>query len=249
MKKYFKTIIKTIILSLIFLTNSVNFARDTTIQKTANKVIAKNKRAHDMTPQKAINKLIAGNKRYVKDSAACIEPLSTIRARVSRKQTPFAIIVSCSDSRVPTEIVFDQRLGDLFVVRTAGQVISSAGLGSIEYALNTLGSCLIVVLGHERCGAVEATLSALKEHTTFNNHIQTVIDGIKPALIHTHSSDIHTDTNKKDKELSTAVEDNVKFIVKKLPNKSSVIKDLLKKDKIKVVGAVYDLDSGKVKFL
>lgn len=130
-------------------------------------------------PDEALKRLVQGNARFVSDhlTHASPEQIAVARGAVSKSQAPFAVIVGCSDSRVGPEIVFDQGLGDLFVVRTAGEVVDSAALGSIEYAVEHLGSPLILVLGHQRCGAVAAAVAGAKAP----GHIAAVLNAIEPA--------------------------------------------------------------------
>lgn len=134
-------------------------------------------------PRVALRKLMGGNRRFVEDKS--IRPRQNRSAILSSEkgQTPFAVIVGCSDSRVPNEIIFDQGVGDLFIIRTAGQVMAAASYGSIEYASAVLGSKLIVVLGHQKCGAVEAAI----KRPDVPGHIVTLVNSIKPAAEKTKS--------------------------------------------------------------
>jgi carbonic anhydrase len=153
---------------------------------------------------------------------------------LAQSQSPFAIIVSCSDSRVPPEILFDQGVGDLFVIRSAGQVVTEVGLGSIEYAVEHLGVNLIMVLGHERCGAVKATLAGGEAPGS----IGSIVKIIKPAAdkAKEQGGDI----------LNNAIQLNVKMVAEKIAA-SPVIRHALGEGKLKVVKGVYDLDEGMVK--
>ena len=133
-----------------------------------------------VTPDEALKQLVEGNARFVSGhlTHAGPEQIAEARSAGTKGQSPFAVIVGCSDSRVGPEIVFDQGLGDLFVVRTAGEVVDAMALGSIEYAVEHLGSALILVLGHEHCGAVAAAVAGAKQP----GHIQAVLDAIAPAV-------------------------------------------------------------------
>lgn len=152
-------------------------------------------------------------------------------------QAPFATIVGCSDSRVPNEIIFDQGLGDLFIVRTAGQVSSYASWGSIEFAEEVLGTKLIIVMGHTQCGAVNAAVK-LPE---VPGHIITLINAIKPAVEVAKKND-------PDHLLDAAIRENIKMQVEQLKNLEPVLAKRVREGSIKIIGALYDLNTGKVEF-
>ena len=178
-----------------------------------------------------------GNERFV--AGKSIRPNQDFERlkQVSEGQKPFAIIVGCSDSRVPSEIIFDQGLGDLFIVRTAGQVSSYASWASIEFAHAVLGSKLIVVLGHTSCGAVAAACKV----PDVPGHIVTLINAIKPAAeeAHKHAGDL----------IENTVKINVAMQVEQLKKLEPVLTKALKSGQLKVIGAVYDLQTGRVEFL
>jgi len=159
------------------------------------------------------------------------------RAELTKSQHPFAIIVSCSDSRVPPEIVFDQGLGDLFVVRVAGNVIDDHSLGSIEYAVDHLAARLIVVLGHQRCGAVKAAKETIAAKGEAPAHIQSLVTAIRPAVEATAKGD-----------LEATVRENVKNVVRALRSSVPLLKTKVDSGELKVVGAYYSLDTGSVAF-
>ena len=185
----------------------------------------------------ALNSLIEGNKRFVEGSS--VRPHQDLQRikEVSLGQKPFAIIVGCSDSRVPSEIIFDQGLGDLFIVRTAGQVSSFASWGSIEFGNAILGAKLIVVMGHSKCGAVAAACKL----PDVPGHIVTLINAIKPAaqLAKTQAGD----------EVENAVKINVALQVQQLQNMEPVLTKAFQSGELKIVGAVYNLETGNVEFL
>ena len=160
------------------------------------------------------------------------------RAELTKSQHPFAIIVSCSDSRVPPEIVFDQGLGDLFVLRVAGNVIDDHSLGSIEYAVDHLVVRLIVVLGHQRCGAVKAAKETIAAKGKAPAHIQSLVTAIKPAV----EATVHGD-------LEATVEANVKNVAQALRSSPPVLKPKVDSGEVRVIGAYYNLDTGAVSFL
>ena len=160
------------------------------------------------------------------------------RAELTKSQHPFAIIVSCSDSRVPPEIVFDQGLGDLFVLRVAGNVIDDHSLGSIEYAVDHLAVRLIVVLGHQSCGAVKAAKDTIAAKTEAPAHIQSLVTAIRPAVEATVNSD-----------LETTVKANVNDVVQAVRSSTPVLKPKVDSGELRVLGAYYSLDTGAVSFL
>lgn len=185
----------------------------------------------------ALKCLKEGNKRFATQKSNHPNQTSERIKEVEAKQKPFAIIVGCSDSRVPSEIIFDQGLGDLFIVRTAGQVSSYASWGSIEFANAVLGSKLIVVLGHTKCGAVSAACK-LPE---VPGHIITLINAIKPAA--EMAKQMKGDT------IENAVKINVALQVKQLQSLEPVLTKAIKNGDLKIVGAIYNLSSGIVEFL
>lgn len=187
-----------------------------------------------------LEKLQAGNKRFVKGHP--IHPDETLeRLRELKKgQNPFAVVVSCSDSRVPPELIFDQGLGDIFTIRTAGNVIGDYELGSIEYAVEHLHCNLVVVLGHENCGAIKAFLESNGEK--HHDHIQNIVDYIESE----EEVKQIIDSLKKNPDLAVKV--NVKHAVNLLKNSTLVLKPIVDKGHLNIIGAYYDLDSGKVSF-
>lgn len=194
-------------------------------------------RKTDLTPDQALAKLMEGNKRYATSHSQRPHQSARRRHELEKDQHPFACILSCSDSRVPPEIVFDEGLGDLFVVRVAGNIVDSAVTGSIEYAVEHLGTPVVVVMGHEKCGAVQATLGGGEPGT----HIQSLVEAISPAVI---------EAKKKPGEpLVNAVRANVQLVVQQLRRSGPILAEQLRSHKIRIVGAVYELDSGSVLLL
>ncbi len=190
-----------------------------------------------MSPDEALKRLKEGNERFVNGKP--IRPRQDIARvkEVSTTQSPFATIVGCSDSRVPNEIIFDQGLGDLFIVRTAGQVSTYASWGSIEFAEEILKSRLIVVLGHSGCGAVNAAIN-LPE---VPGHIITLINAIKPAV---DRAKLKNPPNLAD----AAIRENVLMQVEQLKSLEPVLAKRVREGTIRIVGAVYDLHTGKIEF-
>ncbi len=185
----------------------------------------------------AVRKLLEGNGRYMTNAQAHPNQTAERRTEVAQGQHPFAAILACADSRVSPEVVFDQGLGDLFTVRVAGNVVDNAALGSLEYAAEHLRTPLIVVLGHEKCGAVSAALGG--GHAA--GHIHTVVEAIRPA--------VKSSKDQSGDPLDNAVVANVLLVVKQLQTAKPVLSELIKAGKLKVVGARYDLDTGKVELL
>ncbi len=187
-----------------------------------------------MNTDQIFKELIAGNKRYVAEKPTRPNQTTVRRTEIAKDQHPFAIIVSCSDSRVPPEIIFDQGLGDLFVVRVAGNVVDNTVMGSVEYAAEHLNVQLVVVLGHKRCGAVDA---AIKSDTSHGS-IDSLIKAIKPA--------VEKAKNQLGDLQDNAARANVKIVVDQLKSSKPILCELVKNNKLMVIGAFYDLDSGLV---
>jgi carbonic anhydrase len=192
----------------------------------------------------ALQRLLDGNKRYVGNKlGTCAATNSAAREHLSRTQHPYAIILSCSDSRVPPELIFDKTLGEIFVIRVAGNVADPIILGSIEYATEHLGSPLIMVLGHERCGAVTAAVNAKGKP---EGNIGAIISAIQPAA--RKAKEIYKG-GFSEELIECAVEVNAKAVAASLTKRSKVLAEQLKEGKIKIVAAKYDLDDGKVTLL
>ena len=183
----------------------------------------------------SLNLLKEGNIRFVNEKFSNVHVDKAYRKELAKGQAPFAVIVTCSDSRLSPEILFDQGLGDLFVIRTAGEVVDRVELGSIEYAVEHLGSKLIVVLGHDSCGAVKATIAG----GDIPKNISYIADLIRPAV----------EKAKKEKGdlLTNAIENNVELVMETIIEESKL--ELEKNSEVKIVGAVYDFDTNKVVYL
>ena len=182
----------------------------------------------------ALAKLKEGNARFVGSKVSSGKPTAARRAETAQSQHPFAIILGCADSRTSPEIIFDQTIGDLFVVRNAGNLVDDHGLGSIEYGVEHLGARLIVVLGHGRCGAVTAALAG----DTAPGHLQPVVRDIQPA--------VQAVKGKPGDATQLAVAENARLMAEKI-RKEANLGDLAKD--VKIIPAVYDLDNGKVEWL
>ena len=191
-----------------------------------------------ISPTEAISKLKEGNGRYTSGNLQHPGQTAERRTELANTQHPFATIISCSDSRVPPEIVFDQGLGDLFIVRVAGNVINDEGLGSVEYSVDHLGTRLILVLGHQSCGAVKAARETIAAKGKAPGHIQSLVTAIKPAVEATGKDD-----------LETTIKANVNNVVQALRSSTPILKAEVDSGKIQVVGGYYSLDTGAVTFL
>lgn len=195
----------------------------------------------------ALQRLREGNHRFV-NNLSSTEPLSTHtrRAELATYQEPFAIILGCSDSRVPAELVFDQGLGDLFVIRVAGNIVAPSQIGSVEFAVSRFGTRLVVVLGHSQCGAILATLDVLTHgNDSSSKNIRSIVDRVKPSvegLLHTELKHNH------DALVNEAVRANVRASANQLRHGSEIIERLVETDGLLVVGAEYSLDTGVVTF-
>ncbi len=198
-----------------------------------------------MTADESLQKLLDGNHRYVVNQMTGRKLCdATTRHSLTKGQSPHAIILCCSDSRVPPEIIFDQGLGEIFVVRVAGNVPDPIVLGSIEYAAEHLGSPLIMVLGHGRCGAVTAAVAARgKPH---EGNIGAILEAIAPAVSQAEKEGAGRDGAEL---VEAAIDGNIRLVCRSLSTQSEVIKELADAGKVKIVGAKYDLEDGRVTLL
>ncbi|HET7289509.1 MAG TPA: carbonic anhydrase [Thermodesulfobacteriota bacterium] len=195
-----------------------------------------------MTSDEALKALMDGNKRFINSmNESCMQSTLEHRMKVAEGQNPFAVILACADSRVPPEIIFDQWIGDLFVVRVAGNIITPSNygiLGSIEYGVKALGVNLIMVLGHSRCGAVDSAIKAIKDGTKFPGSIETIVQAIKPS--------VERAKGEPGDLLHNAILDNVRLGVSRISGSDPVVAPMVKEGKVKVVGGNYDLVTGEV---
>lgn len=197
--------------------------------------------------QDALQRLRDGNARFV-SSAGGGDPYLTQarRAALARSQEPLAIILGCSDSRVPAEIVFDQGLGDLFVIRVAGNIVAPSQIGSVEFAAARFGTRLVVVLGHSRCGVVLATLEQLLEPaTSHSENIRSIVDFVRPSVAALLKPGWAGDF---DELVSQAVRANIHESVRHLKHGSPILEQLIREDGLAVIGAEYSLETGLVQF-
>lgn len=195
----------------------------------------------------ALALLREGNRRFVsgeRQHDAFLDPARL--AALAAGQQPFAAILGCSDSRVPVEIVFDQSLGDLFVIRVAGNIVAPSQIGSVEFAAARFGTRLVVVLGHSRCGAVQATLEALEQPMPHpSQDLQSIVDQVRPSVEGLLTTDLR---HHPDALLAQAVRANIRASANHLRHGSRVIEDLIRREGLLVVGAEYALETGIVDF-
>lgn len=190
-----------------------------------------------ITSVEALDKLLDGNKRFVDSKSVHPDQAMKRVIEISKAQHPFAVIIACSDSRVSPEVIFDQGLGDIFVIRDAGNVLDNEVIGSIEYAVEHLNVPLVLVLGHEKCGAVTAAISGHKAE----GHIESLVKRILPAMkiAKTQKGDL----------LDNTIRENVKLEVKALKKSQPIIYKLVEEGKVQIVGGYYNIDDGTVKII
>lgn len=195
----------------------------------------------------ALERLRAGNLRFATNVCASEPFISrTLRAELPSGQEPFAIILGCSDSRVPAEIIFDQGLGDLFVIRVAGNIIAPSLVGSVEFAAERFGTRLVVVLGHSRCGAILATLETLRSpEAKQSRNLRAIVERVRPSVQSLLATELRHD---EDALIHEAVRANIRASANHLRHGSSVLEHLSQNDGLLVVGAEYSLETGTVDF-
>jgi carbonic anhydrase len=189
----------------------------------------------------AWQRLFDGNARFVSGQTRHPHQDGQHRVELAAGQKPFAVIIGCADSRTSPEILFDQGLGDLFVIRLAGNIVDEAALGSVEFAIAQLGARLIVVLGHEKCGAVKATVGVVNGDPPPANHVASIVEAIKPAAL--------AAKGREGDAVENAVRENVHEVVERLKTSAPILAPLVKAGELEVVGARYDLDDGKVEIV
>ncbi|MBR9805237.1 carbonic anhydrase [bacterium] len=198
-----------------------------------------------ITALEALKRLQAGNQRFVEGKSQTLCDHSA-REQLVEGQSPFAIILGCSDSRVPAEMVFDQGIGDLFVIRVAGNIVAASQVGSIEFAAEAFGTRLVVVMGHSRCGAVKATLSELNTPSENRSpNLRSIVDRIRPAVETLVEADTQNDP---EILMQHAVRANVRAAVSHLRHGSPVLERLIEENDLLIVGAEYSLETGEVEF-
>jgi carbonic anhydrase len=197
--------------------------------------------------QDALDRLRDGNRRFISEIGNS-GPLTSQarRSELAAGQEPFAIILGCSDSRVPAEIVFDQGLGDLFVIRVAGNIVASSQVGSVEFAAARFGTRLVVVLGHSQCGAILATLEELQQPTANQSrNLRSIVDRVRPSVEALLATELKRDH---DALVREAVRANIRASANHLRHGSDVLEQLIQKEALVIVGAEYSLETGTVDF-
>ncbi len=200
-----------------------------------------------ISAQEALDRLRAGNQRFTSGVRSINTLMTQTRlGEFVEGQAPFAVILGCSDSRVPVEIVFDQGLGDLFVIRVAGNIVAPSQIGSVEFAADRFGTRLVVVMGHTKCGAVSATLEELQRPTESQSpHLRSIVDRIRPFVETLLETDLR---HNPDALIYHAVRANVRAAANQLRHGSPILEHLLQHDGLLVVGAEYSLETGVVEF-
>jgi carbonic anhydrase len=200
-----------------------------------------------ISAQEGLQLLREGNQRYVEETRSSDTLTGRVRRRaVAESQEPFAVILGCSDSRVPAEIIFDQGLGDLFVIRVAGNIVAPSQIGSVEFAADRFGLRLVVVLGHSSCGAITATLEELNRGSKEQSrHMRSIVDRIRPSVQAFLGTSI---ANDQDALIHHAVRANIRMSANHLRHGSDVLEQLIENNGLVVVGAEYDLETGVVEF-
>ena len=200
-----------------------------------------------ISAREALERLQEGNRRFVSDIRSRDTLVSQMRrSELTMGQEPFAVILGCSDSRVPVEIVFDQGLGDLFVIRVAGNIVAPSQIGSVEFAAERFATRLVVVLGHSQCGAILATLEELrrpKENQSQN--LRSIVDRVRPSVEGLLATEL---SHSPDELIRQAVRANVRASANHLRHGSEVLENLIQKDGLLIVGAEYSLETGSVAF-
>jgi len=197
--------------------------------------------------REALERLKEGNARFVSGMQRRETLFSHVRrAELTTGQDPFAIILGCSDSRVPAEIVFDHGLGDFFVIRVAGNIVAPSQVGSVEFAAERFGTRLVVVLGHSQCGAILATLDELKQpRAKQSRNLSSIVDRVRPSVEGLLNTDLARDT---DSLVRLAVRANVSASANHLRHGSEILEKLIQNEGLRVVGAEYSLETGAVEF-
>ena len=198
-----------------------------------------------ISAREALERLREGNRRFASNKGSRARLLSqSRRAELAKQQRPFSIILGCSDSRVPAEIVFDQGVGDLFVIRVAGNIVAPSQVGSVEFAASRFGTRLVVVLGHSQCGAIQATLEELQQPAAHQSrNLRSIVDRVRPAIEGLLNTELRHDL---DALVRHAVRANVSVSAHHLRYGSEILEQLIRDDGLLVVGAEYSLETGVV---
>jgi carbonic anhydrase len=194
-----------------------------------------------LAPADALARLASGNDRFVRGEGSAV---GSWRPGLADGQSPFAVILGCADSRAPAEYVFDQGLGDLFVIRVAGNIVAPSLVGSVEFAASLFGTRLVVVMGHTHCGAVETTLRTLiKADPVESRHVRSIVDFIAPHVVHLAEAPMTEEAR-----MALAVRVNAEASARELASSSDLLRGLVSEGRVQIVPAVFDLDTGVVTF-
>lgn len=197
--------------------------------------------ARNLSPQQALDHLMEGNKRFVADTPSHPNQNSKHRSTLTDHQHPYATLFGCADSRVAAEMIFDVGLGEMFVVRTAGQVTDAVTIGSLEYGASNLGTPLLIVLGHDSCGAVTAAVESLETGETPNGFVYDVVSRLLPTVIHARRDGFN--------DIGGAVHQNTVDTVHLLYERSQILKELVDSGQLMIVGMTYKLKDGRGKIV
>ena len=199
-----------------------------------------------LTALEALSRLREGNRRFAADEPALLGPLRAQRRAAQDGQAPHAIILGCSDARVPAEIVFDQGIGDLFVIRVAGNIVAPSQIGSVEFAATNFGTRLVVVLGHSHCGAIHAALEQLQApHEQRSPNLRAIVEFVRPSVEALLDGDL---ADEPELLVAQATRANVMASAERLRHGSEIIENLERDDGLLIVGADYSLETGLVDF-
>jgi carbonic anhydrase len=200
-----------------------------------------------ISASEALERLQEGNKRFIAGVRSEETPIQQMQsAKLVERQTPFAIILGCSDSRVPAEIVFDQGLGDLFVIRVAGNIVAPSQIGSVEFAVEQYGTALVVVMGHSMCGAVIATLGDLERPSEArSSNVLSIVNRIRPTVEPLFETNLRNDP---EQLLETAIRANIRASTNQLRHGSPMLEHYVQSGDLAIVGAEYSLETGMVDF-
>jgi carbonic anhydrase len=200
-----------------------------------------------ISASEALDRLREGNRRFVSgEGLRDAYPSPPRRAELAEAQEPFAILLGCADSRVPAEIVFDQGLGDLFVIRVAGNIVAPSQVGSVEFAAARYNTRLVVVLGHSDCGAILATLEDLQnEGQNSSKNLRSIVDRIRPSVEALMKTELRDD---RDALVKEAIRANIVVSVDHLRHGSEILEELIRQDGLLIIGAEYSLETGEVEF-
>jgi carbonic anhydrase len=196
------------------------------------------------TPKQSLDALMAGNARFVKGKLTAVNAIVERRRDVAGGQKPYAVVLTCADSRVPPEHIFDKGLGDIFVCRVAGNILEPHIIGSIEYSIAMFGSLLVMVLGHQSCGAVKDTIKLVEAGKKAPGSIQSIVETITPVVKANPRRGMGDDAY-----LDKVIKANVRAVAKSLKAHSAIVRNAISQKKLDVVSAEYSLDSGKVQLL